>query len=140
MRSWPRKYTIFSINIGGQSSIWQAFSELQQQTCAHCSWAVLCASSGEVVPASLQFRSSVGLNFGLSDQFCSSSCLVRYPWREVHYLVQAIQPRVCFQNDSLSRLRCSRVASAYGWVTIVILSMVKRAHPLYSNRHHHHDC
>jgi hypothetical protein len=26
------------------------------------------------------------------------------------------------------------VASAYGWVTIVILSMVKRAHPLYSNR------
>jgi hypothetical protein len=25
------------------------------------------------------------------------------------------------------------VASAYGWVTIVILSMVKRAHPLYSN-------
>jgi hypothetical protein len=26
------------------------------------------------------------------------------------------------------------VASAYGWVTIVILSMVKRAHPSYSNR------
>jgi uncharacterized protein (DUF2249 family) len=26
------------------------------------------------------------------------------------------------------------VASAYGWVTIAILSMVKRAHPLYSNR------
>jgi hypothetical protein len=26
------------------------------------------------------------------------------------------------------------VASAYGWVTIVILSMVKRAHPLYSNK------
>jgi hypothetical protein len=25
------------------------------------------------------------------------------------------------------------VASAYGWVTIVILSMVKRAHPSYSN-------
>jgi hypothetical protein len=28
------------------------------------------------------------------------------------------------------------VASAYGWVTIAILSMVKRAHPLYSNRPH----
>ena len=26
------------------------------------------------------------------------------------------------------------VASAYGWVTIVILSMVKRAHPLDSNK------
>jgi hypothetical protein len=26
------------------------------------------------------------------------------------------------------------VASAYGWVTIEILSMVKRAHPLYSNK------
>jgi hypothetical protein len=25
------------------------------------------------------------------------------------------------------------VASTYGWVTIEILSMVKRAHPLYSN-------
>jgi hypothetical protein len=25
------------------------------------------------------------------------------------------------------------VASAYGWVTIAILSMVKQAHPLYSN-------
>ena len=41
---------------------------------------------------------------------------------------------VCFWNHSLSRLRCSGVASAYGWVTIVILFMVKRAHPLYSNR------
>jgi hypothetical protein len=28
------------------------------------------------------------------------------------------------------------VASAYGWVTIVILSMVKRAHTSYSNRPH----
>jgi hypothetical protein len=46
----------------------------------------------------------------------------------------AIQSRVYFRNDSLSRLRCSGVASAYGWVTIVILSMVKQAHPLYSNR------
>jgi hypothetical protein len=26
------------------------------------------------------------------------------------------------------------VSLAYGWVTIVILSMVKRAHPLYSNK------
>jgi hypothetical protein len=37
----------------------------------------------------------------------------------------AIYPRVFFQNDSLSRLRCLGVALAYGWVTIVILSMVK---------------
>jgi hypothetical protein len=51
----------------------------------------------------------------------------------VHHLCLAIQSRVCFRNDSLSRLRCSGVASAYGWVTIVIFSMVKRAHPLYSN-------
>jgi hypothetical protein len=28
------------------------------------------------------------------------------------------------------------VASAYGWVTIVILSMVKQAHPSYSNTNH----
>jgi hypothetical protein len=28
------------------------------------------------------------------------------------------------------------VASAYGWVTIVIFSMVKQAHPLYSNKNH----
>jgi hypothetical protein len=35
------------------------------------------------------------------------------------------------------------VASAYGWVTIVILSMVKREHPLYSNNklgHFAKDC
>jgi hypothetical protein len=66
-----------------------------------------------------------------------SSCysfLVRYPWRKVCHLCLAIQSRVFFRNDSLSRLRCSRVALAYGWVTIVILSMVKRAHPLYSKR------
>jgi hypothetical protein len=29
------------------------------------------------------------------------------------------------------------VALAYGWVTIVILSMVKRAHPSYSNKGPH---
>jgi hypothetical protein len=29
------------------------------------------------------------------------------------------------------------VASAYGWVTIVILSMVKQAHPSYSNTIYH---
>jgi hypothetical protein len=51
----------------------------------------------------------------------------------VRHLCLAIQPRVCFQNDSMSKLRYSGVASAYGWVTIVILSMVKREHPSYSN-------
>ena len=29
MRSWPRQLVGISINIGGQSSFWQAFSELQ---------------------------------------------------------------------------------------------------------------
>jgi hypothetical protein len=29
------------------------------------------------------------------------------------------------------------VALTYGWVTIEILSMVKRAHPLYSNKEDH---
>jgi hypothetical protein len=31
MRSRPRQFARFSINTGGQSSFWQAFSELQKQ-------------------------------------------------------------------------------------------------------------
>jgi hypothetical protein len=31
MRSRPRQFASFSINTGGQSSFWQAFSELQKQ-------------------------------------------------------------------------------------------------------------
>jgi hypothetical protein len=52
----------------------------------------------------------------------------------VRHLCLVIQSRVFFRNDSLSRLRCSGLASAYGWVTIMILYMVKQEHPLYSNR------
>jgi hypothetical protein len=42
MRSRPRKFARFSINTGGQSSFWKAFSELQKQhLCAL--WLASCA-------------------------------------------------------------------------------------------------
>jgi hypothetical protein len=46
-----------------------------------------------------------------------------------------IRPRVCFQNYSLSRLRCSRVASTYGWVIILLYFLSLNDHTYYfSNR------
>jgi hypothetical protein len=63
-------------------------------------------------------------------EFCYS-CLVHYPWRELHHLCLAIKPRVFFQNHSLSRLRCSWVASAYGWVKILLYC-------LWLNKHIHY--
>jgi hypothetical protein len=43
----------------------------------------------------------------------------------VHHLCLAIKPRFCFQNLSLSRLRCLGVASAYRWVKILLYCLVK---------------
>jgi hypothetical protein len=49
----------------------------------------------------------------------------------VCHLCLAIKPRVCFQNLSLSRLRCSGVASAYGWVTILLYCLWLNEHIHY---------
>ena len=81
------------------------------------------------MPAVLQSVFSV-FWVGYSDQLCYS-CLVRYPWREVRHLCLAIKPRVCFQNNSLSRLRCLGVASAYGWVTILLYCLWLNEHIHY---------
>jgi hypothetical protein len=92
--------------------------------------ASLCASLGSSCCrqfCNLHFRFS-GLDSLIS--FCYS-CLVRYPWREVRHLCLAIKPRVCFQNHSLSRLRCSGVASAYGWVTILLYCLWLNEHIHY---------
>jgi hypothetical protein len=47
MRSRPRQFASFSINTGGQSSFWQAFSELQKQHLCALQLASLCASLEE---------------------------------------------------------------------------------------------
>jgi hypothetical protein len=47
MRSRPRQFARFSINTGGQSSFWQAFSELQKQHLCALQLASLCASLEE---------------------------------------------------------------------------------------------
>jgi hypothetical protein len=60
---------------------------------------------------------------GLSDQSWLYLC-ISFGWLLVF-----------FWNHSLSRLRYSVVASAYGWVTILLYCLlVKQAHPLVSNR------
>ena len=94
----------------------------------HCSWSVLCASPGGASATSLYSRSSLGLDSlirflilflgALSLERGVLSCL-------------AIYPRVCFQNDSLSRLRCSGVASIYGWVTILLYCLWLNEHIHY---------
>jgi hypothetical protein len=106
----------------------------------HCSWPV-CVQVWRIVDVAtaaaskFQFWLGLCLAYGLESLIISRySFLGHYPWRKVCHLCLAIYPRVYFWNDSLSRLRCSRVASSYGWVTILILSVVKRAHPLYSNK------
>jgi hypothetical protein len=111
MRSWPRQLARISINTGGQFSFWQVVSELQSNTCAHCS-----------CPVSVQFwrRAAVAaaatssyawtiswLGFGLSDQLL----LMRYLSGKVCYPLFGYLARVCFRSDSLSRLRCSEGGS-----------------------------
>jgi hypothetical protein len=66
----------------------------------------------------------LGLNFllvmvGLSDQSWLSLC-ISHGWL-----------LVCFWNHSLSRLRCSGVASAYGWVTILLYCLWLNEHIHY---------
>jgi hypothetical protein len=120
MRSRPRQSSRNSINIGGQYSFWPALLDLQKHTCVHCSWPV-CAQVWRrvvvAVVATSRFCFWLGLSLGYGLDSLISSCysfLVCYPWREVHHLFLAIKTRVCFWNLSLSRLRCSGVALAYG--------------------------
>jgi hypothetical protein len=87
MRSRPRQLARITINTGGQSSFWQAVSELQSSTCAHCS-AQFCAQVWRrvAIAAAAASRSRLAwtiswLGFGLSDQLL----LVRYPWGKVRY-------------------------------------------------------
>jgi hypothetical protein len=56
---------------------------------------------------------------GLSDQSWLSLCI------SLGWLL------VCFRNHSLSRLRCSGVASAYGWVTILLYCLWLNEHIHY---------
>jgi hypothetical protein len=63
MRSRPRQFASFSINTGGQSSFWQAFSELQKQHLCALQLASLCASLEEsCVAAAAASRFSFGLD------------------------------------------------------------------------------
>jgi hypothetical protein len=89
MRSRPRQFASFSINTGGQSSFWQAFSELQKQhLCALqlASCAQVWRRAVVAAAAASRFRFWLGLSLGYGlDSLISScySCLVRYPWRKV---------------------------------------------------------
>ena len=88
MRSWPKQLAKISINTGGQSSFWQAFSELQSslvrtvvsQFCAQV-WRRVVV----VAAATSRFRFWLGLSLGYGLDYSISSCLVRYPWEKVCY-------------------------------------------------------
>jgi hypothetical protein len=73
MRSWLRQLARITINTRGQSSFWQAVSELQSSTCAHYS-AQICAQVWRraAIAAAAASRSCLAwtiswLGFGLSD-------------------------------------------------------------------------
>jgi hypothetical protein len=87
MRSRPRKLARITINIGGQSSFWQAVSELQSNTCAHCSaqfsaqvWRRASIAVAAASISRLAWTIS-WLGFGLFDRLL----LVRYSWGKVRY-------------------------------------------------------
>ena len=74
MRSRPRKFASFSINTGGQSSFWQAFSELQSSLVCTTVSQFVCKFGGELSLQMLELTDYVlswtisWLWFGLSDQ------------------------------------------------------------------------
>jgi hypothetical protein len=74
MRSRPRQFVSFSINTGGQSSFWQAFSELQSSLVRTAVSQFVCKFGEELSLQLLQLADYVlawtisWLWFGLSDQ------------------------------------------------------------------------
>ena len=126
-----------SINTGGQSSFWPLFLELKKQHLYALQLASLCASLEESCCCSSCNQQILVLAwtlswlwFGLSDQLLllllGALSLEKGAPPLFGYLAQG-----CFQNDSLSRLRCLGVASAYGWVTILLYC-------LWLNKHIHY--
>jgi hypothetical protein len=87
MRSRLRQFASFSINIGGRSSFWQAFSQLQK---LHL-YALQLASCAQVwrrvvaAAAASRFQFWLGLSLGYGLDSLINSCLVNYPWRKVHH-------------------------------------------------------
>jgi hypothetical protein len=106
-------------------------SQLQKSS-AHCRnlvsaqvWRVVVAATS----ATCIFSFRLGLSLGYGLEF--SPCALALERGTLHLL--AIRPRVCFQNYSLSRLRCSGVALAYGWVTILLYCLWLNEHTYFSN-------
>ena len=65
MRSRPRQLARITINTGGQSSFWQAVSELQSNTCAHYSAQFARRFGGELPLQLLQLADHVWLGLSL---------------------------------------------------------------------------
>ena len=97
MRIRPRQLDRISIHTRGQFSFWQAVSELQSNTCAHCSCPVSVQVWRRAAIAAAAARSYTWtiswLGFGLSDQLL----LMHSPWGKVlyplfGYLAQGLLP------------------------------------------------
>jgi hypothetical protein len=86
-------------------------SHLQKFSCAQV-WRVVAAAT----TATCVFIFSLGLSFGYGLDFMLGMLTLESD--TLPLLV--IGTRVFFHNYSLSRLRCSRVASTYVWVTILL--------------------
>jgi hypothetical protein len=88
MKIRPRQFARFSINTGGQSSFWQAFSELQKQHLCALQLAS-CAQvwrRAAVAASRVRFWLGLSLGYGLDSLISACySCLVHYPWRKVRH-------------------------------------------------------
>ena len=128
MRSRPRQLKKNSINTGSQISFGTHSSQLQK--CKKCALQKLskCASlesSCSYCNLYSWFRLGLSIGYGLDFLLC----VLALERGTLHWL--ATRPRVCFQNHSLSRLRCSGVALAYGWVTILLYCLWLNKHTYY---------
>ena len=142
MRSWPRQFSRFSINIGGQSSFWQEFSKLQKQHLCALQLTSLCVSMEESCCCNCCNQQILVLAWtiswlwvGLSDQLLLLFLGALSLKKDAPPLL-AIQPRVCFQNNSLSRLRYLRMASyslmdTFSYYYIWFYTLLKNSPRLY---------
>ena len=129
-RSRPRQLRKSSINTRCQSS--SGHSSQLHKSSAHCRnlvsaqvWRV--AAAATTTTCIFDFRLGLSLGYGL--EFLP--CALALERGTLHLL--AIRHRLFFQNYSLLRLRCPGMASAYGWVTILLYFLWLNKHTYFSN-------
>ena len=118
MRSRPRQSVRINISTGRQFSFVHTSQNCREALVCTAVWQSCAQVLEKVLPLDLKPIASI-FWVELSDQL----------WLLLAWSISLAWLLDCYQDSSLCQGQgAQRVASAYGWVTIVILSMVKRAH------------